>query len=103
MAELCTYYSICLFCESDTPPKKVLLGIRPRGTKVCRGFKPRGLTFKYKYFREFETEFKNILGCEFGAIWGQFVEKTRSRKSHATVPLTWNKETIGSCLLSARV
>jgi hypothetical protein len=36
-----------------------------------------------------KTEFKNILGCEFGdySIWGRCVEKTRGKKSRATVPL----------------
>ncbi len=37
--------------------------------KVLRGIKPRGTTFKYKYFRKLETEFKNILGWEF---WGLY-------------------------------
>ncbi len=27
-------------------------------------------TFQYEYFREFETEFKNILVCEFGDYLG---------------------------------
>ncbi len=26
-----------------------------------------------------------------GTIWGQFVEKTRGKKSRATVPLNWPK------------
>jgi hypothetical protein len=33
---------------------------------VLRSIKPRGTTSSYEYFQEFETEFKNILGCEFG-------------------------------------
>jgi hypothetical protein len=41
--------------RSDTPLNKVLQGIKPRGT-----------TSKYKYFCKFETELKNIPGCEFG-------------------------------------
>jgi hypothetical protein len=36
-----------------------------RLTKFC-GVSDPGNNFKYEYFREFETEFKNILGCEFG-------------------------------------
>ncbi len=57
----------------------------------------RIFTFEYEYLREFETEFENILGCESGAhmgsmnqgpIWGQFMKKTRGKKSRATVPLT---------------
>jgi hypothetical protein len=44
---------------SDTPQINVLRGIKHRGT-----------TFKNKYFCEFEKEFKNILGCEFGDDMG---------------------------------
>jgi hypothetical protein len=31
---------------------------------------PQGNNFKYKYFREFETELKNISGYEFGDYMG---------------------------------
>jgi hypothetical protein len=72
---------------SDTPINKVLRGIRPRGTKSCGGIKPRETTLKNKYFREFEKEFKNVLGCEFGDYMGSIREKTRGQKSRATVPL----------------
>jgi hypothetical protein len=74
--ELCTFYSIHLFCGSDTPQKNVLRGINPRGT-----------TLKNKYFCEFEKEFKNILGCEFGDYMGSIHRKNRGKKSRATVPL----------------
>ncbi len=47
----------------------------------------RIFTFEYEYLREFETEFENILGCESGADIGSIHEKTRGKKSHATVPL----------------
>ncbi len=82
---------------SDTAQNKVLQGLIPRLTKLCgyqtprnnvlRGIKPRGTTFKYEYFRKFETQFKNILGVNSGTKWGQFVEKTGGQKSHATIPL----------------
>ncbi len=46
-------------------------------------------TFVYDYLREHETEFTNILECESEAhMGGQFMKKTRSKKSRATVPLT---------------
>jgi hypothetical protein len=34
------------------------------------GYQTPGNNFKYVYFREFETEFKNILGCEFKDYMG---------------------------------
>jgi dTDP-4-amino-4,6-dideoxygalactose transaminase len=37
----------------------------------------RILTFEYEYLREFETEFKNILGCESGAHLGSIIEKNQ--------------------------
>ena len=59
---------------SDSPLNKVLRGIRPRGTKSCG---VRGTTFKNEYFCEFEKEFKNILGCEFGDYMGSIRGKTQ--------------------------
>jgi hypothetical protein len=47
----------------------------------------RIFTFEYKYLREFETELKNILKSESGAHMGSIREKTRGKKSRATVPL----------------
>jgi hypothetical protein len=43
---------------------------------------------EYEYLREFKTEFKNILECESGAHMGSINEKTRVKKSRATVPLS---------------
>ncbi len=37
----------------------------PAGYQTLWGIKPCGTTSKYEYFCKFETEFKNILGCEF--------------------------------------
>jgi hypothetical protein len=34
------------------------------------GYQTPGNNFKYEYFREFETGFKSILGCEFGDYMG---------------------------------
>jgi hypothetical protein len=68
---------------SDTPQNKILRGISPRRTRsyvvpdpaepslagyqtlqnnALRGITSPGNNVKYKYFRELETEFKNILG-----------------------------------------
>ncbi len=49
----------------------------PQDTKSWGGIKPQGTIFKYEYFREFETEFKNILGCEFGDYMGSIRGKNR--------------------------
>ncbi len=75
----------------------VLRGLILRLTKSCgvsdpaeqssAGYHTPGNNSKYKYFSEFETEFKNTLGYEFGTIWVRFMEKTRGQKSRATVPL----------------
>jgi hypothetical protein len=58
----------------DTPKDKVLRGIRPHRTKFC-GVSQPGNNFKYEYFWEFETELKNILGCEFGDYMGSICGK----------------------------
>ncbi len=52
-----------------------------------RGLIPRGTTFKFENLREFGPEFKNVLGYESQANMGSIHEKTRVRKSHATVSL----------------
>jgi hypothetical protein len=57
-----------------------------------RFFVPRGLipcrtTFKFEYLREFEPEFKIVLGYESRAYMAPIHEKTRGQKSHATVHL----------------
>jgi hypothetical protein len=58
----------------------VLRGLILRLTKSCvlsdpaeqssAGYRNPGNNFKYKYFHEFETEFKNSLGYEFGDYIG---------------------------------
>jgi hypothetical protein len=60
MAKVCS-------AGSDTPQNKLLLGITPRGT-----------TIEYTYLCEFEIEFKNILGCVFGACMGSIDEKSEA-------------------------
>jgi hypothetical protein len=65
---------------SDTPQNNVLRGLILRLTKSCgvsdhaeqssAGYHTPGNNFKHEYFREFETEFKNILGYEFGDYMG---------------------------------
>jgi hypothetical protein len=42
-----------------------------------QGLKPRGTTFKNEYFSEFEKEFKNISGCEFGDYMGSIHGKNQ--------------------------
>ncbi len=54
-----------------------------RNCAVSNTADPQSFFFEYEYLREFE----NILGCESGAYLGSFHEKTRSKKSRATVPL----------------
>ncbi len=55
--------------ESDTPHNNILRGLIP-------DIRPLGTTSKVKYIREFETEPKNILGCESGAHMGSIKGKT---------------------------
>jgi hypothetical protein len=38
--------------------------------KIPRVFRPRGTTFEFEYFREFESEFENNLGYESGIHMG---------------------------------
>ncbi len=58
-------------------------------TLVLQGIKPQGTTFKYEYFRELETEFKNILRCKFGDYMGS----SRGQNQRLTI----------SCLLSCKL
>jgi hypothetical protein len=67
----------------DTPPNKVLWGI-----------KPQGATFKYEYCREFETEFLNISGCEFGYYMGSIRGKTTGQKPRSPVPFIDEKSEV---------
>jgi hypothetical protein len=70
---------------SDTPQNNVLRGLILRLTKSCgvsdpgeqtsAGNHTPGNNFKYEYFREFKTEFKTILGCEFGDYIGSIHRK----------------------------
>jgi hypothetical protein len=65
---------------SDTLQNNVLLDLILRRTKSCgvsdhaeqssAGYHTPWNNFKDKYFREFETELKNILWCEFGDYMG---------------------------------
>jgi hypothetical protein len=43
-------------------------------------------TFKYEYFCKFETEIKNILGCEFGDYMGSIRGKNRRSKISCYCP-----------------
>jgi hypothetical protein len=47
---------------------------------VLRGLIPRGTTFEFEYFREIETEFKNILGYQSGVHMGLIHEKNQRPK-----------------------
>ncbi len=86
MAELCTFYSIHLFCGvrypaeqcpagPDTPLNKVLQGIRPRGTKSCGVSNPMEQHLKTNISANSKKELKNILGCEFGDYMGSIRRK----------------------------
>jgi hypothetical protein len=65
---------------SDTPQNNILRGLILRLTKSCGvsdpaeqtsvGYHTPGNNFKYEYSCEFETEFKTILGGEFGDYMG---------------------------------
>ncbi len=91
MTEMCTFSIRGLFCGvwysakqrpagSDTPQNNVLRGLILRLTTCCgvsdpaeqssAGYHTPGNNFKYEYFREFEKEFKIILGCKFGDYIG---------------------------------
>ncbi len=75
---------------SDTPSNKVLRGmVSDPAEQSSAGYHTLRNNFKYKYFREFETEFKNILGYEFKDYMGSIRGQTKGRKSHATVPLKY--------------
>jgi nicotinamide riboside kinase len=73
------------------PQNNVLWGLIPCLTKSCGisdladkvrwSIKPLGTTFKHNYFREFETEFKNILGYEFG----NYMESIRGKNQRAKI------------------
>jgi hypothetical protein len=80
MTEMCIFIADACSAGSDTPQNKILGGIRPRRTGSCGvsdpteqssvGYHTPGNNFKYEYFRKFKTEFKNILGREFGDYMG---------------------------------
>jgi hypothetical protein len=65
---------------SNTPQNNVLRGLILRLTKSYGALDPTeqssvgdyspGNNLKDEYFREFKTEFNNILGCEFGDYMG---------------------------------
>ncbi len=71
--------------RSDTSQNKVSRVLITRLTKSCWvsepaeqsfvGYQTPGNKFKYEYFREFETELKNILGCDFGDYMGSICGK----------------------------
>ncbi len=45
-------------------------GVSDPTEQSSAGYHTPGNNFKHEYFREFETEFKNILGFEFGDYTG---------------------------------
>jgi hypothetical protein len=70
----------------ETPLNKVLRGRDPAEQSPA-GYQTRGTTFKYKYFWEFNTEFKNILGCEFRDCMGSICRKNQRSKILRYCPL----------------
>jgi hypothetical protein len=75
---------------SDTPQNNVLRGLVLRLAKSCgvsdpaeqssAGYHTPGCNFKYEYMREFETEFNNILECEFWDYMGSIRGKNQRSK-----------------------
>jgi hypothetical protein len=45
-------------------------GVSDPAEQSSAGYHTPGNNFKYKYFREFKTEFTNVLVCEFGDYLG---------------------------------
>ncbi len=95
MTEICTFYTRHLFCGvfteqrpggPDTPPNKVLWGIRPRKTKFCGVWNPRDY-FWIQIFQRIQNRIKKYLRLRTD-YKGLLVEKTRGKKYHATIPLS---------------
>jgi hypothetical protein len=57
------------------------VGYQTLQSKIMLGIKPHGTTFESKYLCKFETEFKNLLGCELGAHMASIHEKTQRSKN----------------------
>ncbi len=82
--------------RSDTLKNNILRGQKLRLTKSCgvsdpaeqsyAGYHTQGNNFKYKYFREFKKEFKNILGCEFWDYMGSIHGKNQRSKISCYCP-----------------
>jgi hypothetical protein len=80
MTDMCIFIADACSAWFDTLQNNVLRGLILCLTKSCGVSDPEeqssagnytpGNNFKYKYFHEFETEFKNIFGCEFGDYVG---------------------------------
>jgi hypothetical protein len=64
-------------CRVSYPAEQCPAGSDTSLNKVLRGIRPRGTTFKNEYFCEFEKEFENILGCEFGDYMGSIRGKNQ--------------------------
>jgi hypothetical protein len=75
MTDMCIFIADACSAGFDTPQNNVLRGLILRLTKSCgisdpeeqssAGYHTPGNNFKYEYFHEFKTEFKNIFECEF--------------------------------------
>jgi hypothetical protein len=76
MAELCTFYSIHLFC-----------GVSDHAEQSPAWYQTPRNNIQNKYFCEFEKEFKNILGCEFGDYMGSIRGKNQRSKISCYCPL----------------
>jgi hypothetical protein len=89
MAELCTFYSRQLFYGlwyiTEPCPAGPDTGYQTPQNKVLRGIKPQGTNMK-EYLCTFKTEFKNILGCEFGDYKGSICGKNQRSKISSYYP-----------------
>ncbi len=72
----------------DTQPKKVLPGVRPWITKFCGLSNPGEHLLNTNISTNSKQNSKIFQRVNSGTICGRFVEKTRGRKSHASVPLS---------------
>jgi hypothetical protein len=81
---------------SDTPQNNVRWGLIPRLTKSCQvsdpaeqspaGYQTPRNNIENQIFCEFEKEFKNILGCEFGDYMGSIRGKNQRSKISCYCP-----------------
>jgi hypothetical protein len=96
--QICVHFIAYTFSTgSDTPQNNVLRGLIPRLTKSCgvsdpteqgpAGYQTLPNNIRKRIFCELKKNSKMFWVVNSGTIWGRFVEKTRGKKSRATVPI----------------